>query len=309
MKKIKERVFEANNIPAEYLVELPKFPKKAKVEATSRCDLKCFYCSHTYKQIKKGDIDRKFLFRILQELKDIGVEEVGLFWIGEPLLVKDLPEYVAYAKKIGLEYVFITTNGRLATPDRIQQLFDSGLDSIKFSINAGNRTLYQKSHGVDAFDTVVSNIKSAWNYRGDRRKPAIYASSIFDPDTKNDFEEINSIIDPYVDEHYPLRMYGEYSFLRENDNQGIFEPVPNDIGRTLSSMLPCWSLFTIPHISFDGYMSACYCDHDEKYYFGNLNEISLIEAWHSKDLAALRRQHIAKAVKGTVCEDCIAYTV
>lgn len=306
-KQVVDRVLETSNIPDELLTDYPKFPKKAKIEVTSRCDLDCFFCSRNYQQIKKGDIDRAFLFRLLEEMKEIGVREVGLFWLGEPLLVKELAEYISFAKKIEIDYVFITTNGRLATPDRIKELFDSGLDSIKFSLNAGDREQYHKICRIDAFDQVISNIRFAYKYRNSAKKPAIYASTIFDPDKRNDFDKVNSLIGAFVDQHYPLRMYGQYTF--SEDEKERFKSVNNEMGqwRTRDSMLPCWSLFTEPHISFDGYMSACYCDHDEKFYIGNLNEMTLIEAWQSDKFAALRRSHLSRNVKGQVCENCIAY--
>lgn len=307
MKKIKEMVDETVNIPVEYLSEYPPIPKSAKIELTSRCDLKCIYCSLTYKErITVGEIDRNFLYKLLEELSKIGVKQVGLFWLGESLLVKDLPEYVAFAKKVGIKYVFITTNGRLATPDRIIPLMESGIDSIKFSINAHNRETYLKLCGVDAFDRVISNLKSTWNIRGKKEKPAIYASSVFDPNNKGVFEEIGSIIGPYVDQHYPLRMYGKLTY--EEQLYGAQPTTESKVEpRSLKSMLPCWSLFTLPHISYDGYLSACYCDHDPRFFVGDLKKSPFIEAWHSPDLVALRKKHLKRDVTGSVCENCVAY--
>src|SRR3972149_10117221 len=306
-KQITERIFETSNIPAELLTEKPEFPKKVKIEVTSRCDLNCFFCSRTYKNIKKGDIDKKLLFRIICEMKDLDDKEIGLFWLGEPLLVKELPAYIEFTKKTGIDYVFITTNGRLANPQKIKELFNSGLDSIKFSINSGDRKQYYKVCGVDAFDKVISNVRFAYQCRGDNKRPAIYASTIFDLDNRNDFDKVHGLIGSYVDQHYPLRLYGQYTFTEEEEER--FKLANDKVvqRRTLESMLPCWSLFTEPHISFDGYMSACYCDHDEKFYMGNLNEMSLIEAWQSKKFMSLRKSHLSKDVKGQVCENCIAY--
>ncbi len=315
MKKITDRIAKTSKVDKSQLNEYPAFPKNVKIEITSRCDLKCFYCTRSYKNVKQGDIDRDFLYRMLEELKDLGVRDVGLFWLGESLLVKELPEYIAYAKKIGLEYVFITTNGRLASPSKIRALFDSGLDSIKFSINAGNRKMYTDICGVDALDKVISNVKYAHEYRalkyprghkypGRGKKPFIYASTIFEPDKKSIFDEVNLKIKNYIDEHYPLRLYGKYTF--SDDRKGAYK---EDIttGRSLKSMLPCWSLFTEPHISYDGYMCACYCDHDERLYMADLKKMSLMDAWHSPKFTALRRKHLRGNVKGTVCQDCVAY--
>jgi len=303
MEKIVERVAATVTVPPGLRMERPPFPKKAKIEVTSRCDLKCFFCQHTYDVRGHGDIDRDFLYRILHEMKHLGVEDVGLFWIGEPLLVKPLPEYVAYAKKIGLKYVFITTNGRLATPECIRALFDAGLDSIKFSFNADSRESYRRICGVDGFDRTLENLRYAWEYRGGRGTPAIYASTVQIPGREQVYEQTRAVITPFVDQHYPLRLYGKYSV---GEGAEIIE-CPGDQRRTLASMLPCWSLFTEPHISYDGHMSACFCDHDQRLYMGDLKRMSLMEAWHSEKFRTLRRQHLAKDVTGAVCAGCIAY--
>ena len=96
-------------------------------------------------------------------------------------------------------------------------------------------------------------------------------------------------------------------FPKEREKKPATPFVKTEEGRTLDSMLPCWSLFTEPHISYDGFMSACFCDHDRRLYMANLNEVSLIEAWHSQKFIELRRFHLKKMIAGTVCESCVAY--
>jgi len=306
MKTITERVKETSNIPNHLRLERPPFPKKAKIEITSRCDLKCFFCQHTYDPTPKFDINPELCFKIIRELKEVGVEDLGLFWIGEPIMVKELPQYVSYAKEIGIPYVFLTTNGRLATLERIKPLFDAGLDSIKFSFNADDQESYKEICGVDAYNQVVANLKNAAEYRGSNKKPAIYASSVFDPSNPEPFNKIKELISPYVDEHYPLRLYGTRK-IEKKDGSGKITEAQIDERRSLNDMLPCWALFTEPHITFDGHISACYCDHDPRLYMGDLKEMSLLEAWHSDKFVALRQKHLAKDVSGTVCESCIAY--
>jgi MoaA/NifB/PqqE/SkfB family radical SAM enzyme len=305
MKKIKQRISETSNIPAEYKIEVPPMPQAVKIEVTSKCDLRCFFCSVTYKQKDAGNINSDFLYRLLGELKEAGIQEVGLFWLGEPLLVKELPEYVAYAKKIGIPYVFLTTNGRLATVDRIAQLIASGIDSIKVSINASNREDYIKICGVDAFDQVIYNVQHLRELRQGSSKPSIYASTVFDPDSPSTYETLRPMIEPYVDEYYPLRLYGKASYKQKIDAGG--ENAKNISKRTLESMLPCWSLFTLPHISYDGYLSACYCDHDHRLYMADLKTMSFKDAWHSAPLIELRRKHLLRTVQDSPCKGCIAY--
>lgn len=50
--------------------------------------------------------------------------------------------------------MYLTSNGSLATPERIRAVIDAGLDSLKFSVNAPQRKLYAFIHGHDDFDKV-----------------------------------------------------------------------------------------------------------------------------------------------------------
>ena len=72
---------------------------------------------------------------VLKEMREAGVEEIGLFYLGESFMVPWLPEAISYAKKIGFPYVFLTTNGSLASENKVKECMASGLDSLKFSYN------------------------------------------------------------------------------------------------------------------------------------------------------------------------------
>ena len=40
---------------------------------------------------------------------------------------------------------------------------------------------------------------------------------------------------------------------------------------------------------------------------GDLTSVSFTEAWNSAPYVELRQAHLRKDVRGTVCENCIAY--
>ena len=109
-------------------------------------------CANSKGTKKRGIIDPEFAKRILKEAYDLGTREVGFYGMGEPLLDKNLEDYIAYAKMLGYEYTYITTNGALLSKERSEWLMDAGIDSIKFSINATNARDYQLIHGKDEFD-------------------------------------------------------------------------------------------------------------------------------------------------------------
>jgi hypothetical protein len=119
-------------------------------------------------------------------------------------------------------------------------------------------------------------------------------------------EQAVAAILPYVDEHYWLPLYGQAGLT--SGAKGT-RPTAGNQGRVgaLRKPLPCWSLFTEGHITFDGHLSACCFDHDGRFNMGDLNAVSFMDAWHSAPFQALRRANLAEDVAGTVCEKCLAY--
>jgi len=313
MPSITERVDAITGIPDDYRVVDPPCPPSVKIELTSRCDLRCFFCATGQRLRRRGDMAWTLLTRLLPEMRAAGVRELGLFYLGESLLYPRLAEAIDFAKRIcGYPYVFLTTNGRMARPERLRACFAAGLDSLKFSVNAANREQYLSVTAVDGFDKVMANIKCARQVRDDVAREtghrcALYASSIlYDGEQGERMSEAIARILPYVDEHYFLPLYGQAGLTA--GARGT-RPVAGNVGRVgaMREPLPCWSLFTEGHVTYDGKLSACCFDHDGRFAMGDLTSDGFMAAWHSERFMALRRAHLDRDVGGTPCERCIAY--
>ena len=62
-------------------------PKSVKIELTANCNYKCSFC---VKSLRPDDttMDRAFYSRIIRELYVNGVQELGVFYIGESFTCK-----------------------------------------------------------------------------------------------------------------------------------------------------------------------------------------------------------------------------
>lgn len=306
LKTIPERVDAHTHVAKEKFVLYPSFPDAIKIEITARCNFKCSYCASKYSLRPKGDIDKNFLFRILREAKVIGVKEIGMFLLGEPFLVKELPEYVRYAKEeAGLEYIFITTNGSLCTPERMIPVLEAGLDSIKFSVNAGSKQRYEKMHGLDCFNNVIAHIKWLYAYRKKHslKKPMTCISSIFIKEYEEELESFRKRISSYVDDFYYLPLYNQAGHL---NNRGPTRIVGNP-GR-LENMVPpvpCWVLFNAAKITWNGWLTACCFDHDTRFEIADLHKVSLLDAWHHPKFVRMRQQHLDRDFTHSLCAKCL----
>jgi len=253
--------------------------------------------------------------RITQEMKDAGVTEIGCFYLGESMMAPDLlVKAIKHCKRIGIEYVFLTTNGSLCTPNVLHAVMEAGLDSLKFSINASGSQQFKEVMGVkpSLYKDALAAVRAARVIRDDHDFPCgIYASSIrYDGEQQAQMEALLAEhVLPFCDEHYWLPLYSMGSLATQREAELGYRPTAGNQGRlgALREPLPCWSAFTEGHVTADGYLSACCFDADGRWRMGDLKVESFMDAWHSPEFIDLRRAHLRKDVTGTPCEECVAY--
>ncbi len=167
--KITERIDAITGISDERRVASPPCPRSVKVELTARCNFNCSFCATGYKLRDKRDMDWQFYLKLLSDLKRSGVEEVGMFYLGESFLLPWLPDAIKAAKDMGFEYVFLTTNGSLCTPEKVEACMAAGLDSLKFSLNYADEEQFANIAQVkrSLFMDLVRNVKSTHRIRDD----------------------------------------------------------------------------------------------------------------------------------------------
>ena len=106
---ITERIDTITHIPGAWRESALPCPRSVKIELTARCNFACAFCARSARLRDQKDIDRSFYARIVHEMAEAGVEELGVFYLGESCLVPWLPETIVYAKEISIDYAFLTT--------------------------------------------------------------------------------------------------------------------------------------------------------------------------------------------------------
>lgn len=307
---ITSRIDAVTRIPDTHLMVAPPAPRSVKIELTANCNYRCSFCVKSIRP-DNGEMDRKLFSRVIREMRDSGVEELGLFYIGESFTCKWLPEAVAEAKKVGFPYVFLTTNGSMATPSKVEACMMAGLDSLKFSINFSDFEQFKNVAQVKTslYEKALHNLKEARRIRDEGGyKCGIYASSIaFDGEQG---EKMRALIDtqvlPVVDEFYWLPLFDMSGAATASGKM----PTAGNPGRlgAMRDPLPCWAVATEGHVTKDGLLAACCFGTgiDGGLLMADLKEVGFMEGWHSEKFQALRLSHLAKDVRGTACEECIA---
>ncbi len=289
----------------------PDLPCSLNVELNNTCNHKCVFCPFhgelANKRIKPAIMEEEFAKAILKQASDLGIgqKEVGFYIAGEAFLYKGLTGIIKYAKELGFSYTFITTNGALATPDRMEAILDAGLDSIRFSVNGGNKTVYEEIHKRDDFDKVLENIKYLYKRRAERGDSiAISLSSVVTKNNKEFVGELKDTFSKYVDDimFIPIILDNLRDLEQIKDEWQLVEDVD-----TIDYSYVCSMLFDTMYINAFGKVVPC-CDayHADVEFYDLKKNLDLLSAWNSEGYKRYRDIFVSgSSDKGTICEKCI----
>ena len=133
------------------------------LEVTNRCNLLCETCPRTFEALEPpADMSMDLFRRIVDQVPD--VRRVVLHGVGEPMLVKHLPDMIRHLKQPGKRtHVLFNTNGTLLAPKKHREIIDTGLDELRVSLDAAEAATFLKVRGKDMFDRIVRNVSAFTN--------------------------------------------------------------------------------------------------------------------------------------------------
>ena len=160
LKGLGLRVYESRNWILDLLNVrethyLPKFLISYDVELTNACNTACVFCPID-KTGKKGFMDFNTFKKAIHRTKESGVAlDISSAGLGEPLLHREVVDFVRFVTDEGLDYS-ITTNASLLKRELANELIDAGLKGIFFSVSGINNT-YEEIHRLN-FKVTKRNI-------------------------------------------------------------------------------------------------------------------------------------------------------
>jgi MoaA/NifB/PqqE/SkfB family radical SAM enzyme len=136
------------------------------LEVTNRCNLLCETCPRTFETLEPpADMDFDLFTRIVDQVPNL--QRAVLHGVGEPMLVRALPDMVRYLKARGV-YVLFNTNGTLLREKRFAELIDSGLDELRVSLDAADAATYTLVRGKPFFDRIVRDVTRLTAYQREK---------------------------------------------------------------------------------------------------------------------------------------------
>lgn len=139
-------------------MKLELTPKSLDLEITTKCNLRCSYCSHFDSPgDTENDLPTEEWLKFFVELKECSVFDVCLSG-GEPFLRKDIIQLIEGIKANRMRFSFLT-NGILINDEIASFLKSTGrCNSIQVSIDGPGPEIHDATRGKGSFEKALSGL-------------------------------------------------------------------------------------------------------------------------------------------------------
>ena len=284
-------------------VNLNAKPISASIEPANYCNLSCPHCPTGRKLIEK--IDKRLTLNDFKQYIDSLLPELmylNLYFQGEPLLNKDLPDMIRYASDKGV-FTCVSTNGTALTEDIIKCLSKSGVGRFIICLDGATAESYSKYRIGGNFNKVINGISLSVKYGLPVEVQCLLLST-----TENEIDELKSLCKSLGVKKLVFKKAQFYEDFLVPKNPRFLRYKRDASGKLIPKTKlknKCWRIFSTIVIDVDGNVPACCFDKSGKYSFGNLKDSSLEEVWLGENAMRFRKA-IFKNRKGIdICNNCI----
>ncbi|PZT48660.1 radical SAM protein [Helicobacter valdiviensis] len=115
-----------------------------EVSPVGLCNHRCIFCAYDYIDYPNRHLDRDRFLSFLDEVSSLGLKSILYAGEGEPLIHKNIAEFVKKSKEVGIDCGMFS-NGELLSEKLAQKLLPN-LTFLRFSFNGGDAQTYAKIH-------------------------------------------------------------------------------------------------------------------------------------------------------------------
>jgi len=307
--KYEPRIDLKNRTPLETVIPLAT-PFIVFVDPSDACNFKCGFCPTSDRGLMKsvGRPWKSMQIEIFRKIADDlvkfpdKVKVLRLYKDGEPILNRQLPDMIRYAKDIGAaERVDTTTNASLLTKEKGLGLVRAGLDRINISIYGINSEQYRSFSGVKIdFEKILTNVRNFYEIRGSCEMLVKISGDSLTNEEKDLFLEYFGDYTDKIHIEHVMSCWPEFKLkgVEVNQEKGIY-------GQEISEVDACSYPFYSISINSDGAVSVCFLDWSHKMIVGDVRNQSVQEIWDGKQMRAYRKMFLqGDRKKHNVCGGC-----
>lgn len=302
------------------------YPLHIEISPSSGCNQRCILCCVDYKHHKPSTLSREILINLVGDLAENGVKSVLLAGEGEPLLNRNISEFIVKSFQKGID-VALNSNAVLLTEKLAKEILPC-LTWARFTIQSPFPEKYAKIHATskDDFFQAVKNIKTAAEIKKNMNlEVTVGVQQILVNENWSDIYENAKLSKEMGMDYFTVKRFSkhpkntydvpEYLYKKCKEQFKLCEELSDD---TFNSVIrwnqfeeqcvrnyqKCIGLPFITQILANGGIYPCcqYFDDDSKC-FGNLNEQSFSEIWRGN-----KKREIIKFIENNVdVGKCMTY--
>jgi radical SAM protein with 4Fe4S-binding SPASM domain len=274
-------------------VSFPTYPIHLNIGLNYGCNAKCRGCIYhlplqdrNWQANPKSTISFNKYCEIIDEGVANGLCSIALSGWNEPLMKKDLVQFINYAKEKGIIDISFHTNGILLTKERSEELVNSGLTTIMVSIDAFNKETYKKVYQIDKLDVVKFNVLKFIELRECKELPLVLVTFVISKISKDELSEFWMF---WKDKADYVRIQSFSNPFWGND---IYDKIEDEfrIETGMGITTECYSPFKRLLVESDGNVYACCSSYGLEYIVGNIYEESILSIWNGNRIKELREK-------------------
>lgn len=305
-----------------------KEPIIYNIETTNACNMKCEMCPRTTMMTRPIETMNLEVFnKIVEQLTPFSKEEwnawesfvedkygipnnvmsenhfylyiipkiIQLHGYGDPLLDKNMPEYVKILTDKGFLSYF-SCNPANINVEKMVQIFENGLDYIKYSIESVDDMVHKQIRGkASDFTESYKKILKLLEIKKENKYKATIIITMLDLNRKTQNEEFQRLREAF-------KGLVDYIYLKSEDQQWYREDYHGTKSVHWSEI--CQHPWMSMTIKSNGEAAMCMEDFNNEIILGNAKEQSLYDIWNSEKYNKFRKDHF-NLTPGIKCtEEC-----
>jgi radical SAM protein with 4Fe4S-binding SPASM domain len=249
-------------------------------------------------------------------MDDVGdyIYQVQFWNQGEPFINKYFLDFVKFAKSKGV-MTQTSTNGHFIRTDEIaEEVINSGLDQIIFSMDGTNQETYEKYRVGGNYNLVIETLGrlSKAKEKLKSKTPLIELQFLVFKHNQDEIENIVEIAKRHKVNRLAFKTAQVYSteqaeaFLPENQELSRYDISEDSV--TLKAEIKNWCkrLWMNSTINWDGSVSPCCFDKDADYAFANIfkNSDTFKTTWPNEKYMQFRKAVMTNRKEIDMCSNC-----
>ena len=286
-----------------------EFPLFLHLDMNQECNYKCPHCIIGHKNEVKEYYEGEYLnFKDFKNIVDQGSDyncpSLSPQGNNEPFLIKDLHKYIYYAHKKNFIDIMLNNNGSALTPKRSQQILDSGLTRIRFSLDAFTPETYAKVRvGSIHLDRVIKKIENFLELRekGNYKLPIVGVSFCKVKQNENEIDDFINFWQSKVD------LISIQKFMPPTKNKKKYQKYYSTDQYKEEPVNKFHCVQPFQRIVFrNEYIYPCCVSFNKDLKLGSIRNTKIYDAWHSPKMNEIRELHKkGEFYKDKTCKDCV----